>query len=109
MYARLVVEYLKNFKIAVVERCDQALEYLRSNSVDGVILDVRLPDCNGMELIPEVKLLTKAPCVLVTGCDLDGDTYRRAITLGAAGFVLKPSGLQDGTFIETVSAFFQRK
>lgn len=108
-YTRLVRDMLKGFHVTAVESCKEAIEFLESHVVDGVILDMALPDCDGIELISEIKRLSDAPCVVVTGYGFDGLSYERSMRNGALGFLLKPDSFKDGTFVSRVTQFFQPK
>lgn len=46
---------LEGFIVSIAEDAAQGLETLKNNEIDIVISDVRLPDKNGMELIPIIK------------------------------------------------------
>nr|WP_083975997.1 response regulator transcription factor [Herbidospora sakaeratensis] len=56
---------------------------------DVVILDVRLPDGNGVDVCREVRSqLPDLPCVMLTSF-ADDDALFQAVMAGAAGYVLK--------------------
>src|SRR5512143_1667037 len=66
---------------------DQALQALRSDCWDVVLLDLRLPQTNGLVTLRWLKKVRpEVPVVVVTG--LPADPYAGAAELaGAAGFV----------------------
>jgi DNA-binding NarL/FixJ family response regulator len=69
------------------------------NRLDLVLLDLQLPDGNGLTLIPELLALPEAPRVLVLTSFLDEDFVREAVKRGASGYLLKHAGtglLLDG-------------
>jgi two-component system, LuxR family, response regulator FixJ len=70
-----------------------AEEFLASNferSADCLILDVRLPDMDGLELQRKLtELGSVLPIVFVTAHG-DDETRDRAVRQGAAGFLRKP-------------------
>jgi DNA-binding NarL/FixJ family response regulator len=63
---------------------------IKDNNCDAVVLDIRLKDSNGIDLIPKIRtLLPDAPIVIFTGLGYRDEEMKRALTLGANGFVSK--------------------
>ena len=78
----------------VVEAADGAS--LRSQlaaypDLDLILLDVQLPDCDGLELLQELTHTHGAVPVIVLSAEHEADTITRALQIGAAGFVPKTS------------------
>ncbi len=66
------------------------LAQIRSESPDLILLDVRLPDLGGIDVLREVKQNHVAtPVIMITG-DPQLDDIKTAIKLGAIDFVKKP-------------------
>ena len=57
--------------------------------VDLVVLDLGLPDRDGLDVLAELRDTRPALPVVVLSADEDGRTMRRALELGALGFVPK--------------------
>jgi len=81
----------------------QALEAMRTHPYDCVVLDLRLPDMSGFELLDEVQgdpALRDLPIVVFTGKDLSADEDRR-LRKAAKSVVIKgvesPERLLDET------------
>jgi DNA-binding NarL/FixJ family response regulator len=71
------------------ERGGEFLERIRREEFDVVLLDVRLPDVDGLECLARAKSARpRLPVVLMTGYD-NPNYLSRAIALGAAGYVTK--------------------
>jgi CheY-like chemotaxis protein len=82
---------------------DAALAALRSQSFDCVVLDLRLPDMTGFELLEKVQAepgLAEVPVVVFTGKDLSREEHARLNTMSKS-IVLKdvqsPERLLDET------------
>jgi len=56
---------------------------------DAALVDVGLPDGDGLELARRIAALSWSPRVLITSSDGDAVTNARARDLGAVGFVPK--------------------
>jgi len=84
--------------VAVAESAQAALRYLRESSVDLVLVDYSLPDISGVSLLE--TLLTEYPathCAMLSG-HLSLQHARRALELGARGYMIKdnPIGILNG-------------
>jgi len=66
------------------------LAQIRSESPDLILLDVRLPDLSGIEVLREIKQNSLSiPVIMITG-DPQLDDIKTAIKLGALDFIKKP-------------------
>lgn len=84
--------------VAVAESAEAALQYLRGSSVDLVLVDYSLPDMSGVNLLE--ALLEEHPalrCAMLSGY-LSLEHARRALELGARGYMIKdnPIGILNG-------------
>jgi FixJ family two-component response regulator len=68
-------------------RPEAALEHIRNNKCDIVLLDVFISDVCGLDLIPQLG--TDLKIIVITGCT-DKDTGIRALKLGAFDLLEKP-------------------
>jgi len=80
----------EGFRVTSVGSGGKALEELRQTAADAVLLDVRLPDQSGEELVPMI-LAERPECrvILLTGQG-DEASARRAQLCGAFDFLCKP-------------------
>lgn len=75
----------------------QVLDILRSQPVDAVVLDVRLPRLNGVQLLREIrKQCPQLPCILMTAFE-DPALHEEAVRLGANAVLQKPFDLEAFT------------
>ena len=66
------------------------LAQIRSETPDLILLDVRLPDLSGIEVLREIKQNNLSiPVIMITG-DPQLDDIKTAIKLGALDFIKKP-------------------
>jgi DNA-binding NtrC family response regulator len=85
----------------------QALEELRKNHYDIVILDVQMPDMTGVEALPEIKQVDPDIEVIVLTGHASVDTARSIIKNGAYDYLLKPYSME--TLLEKIESAFDRK
>lgn len=94
---------IKDLQIKEVGTISQGIKVLKNEGIDIVLLDVNLNGENGLDLIESCKkneILTKF--IVLTSSSRKGD-YIRARELGAVGYVLKDSSIEDIAYaIKTV-------
>ena len=69
----------------------EGLERSRAETWDLVVLDMGLPDADGLEVLKQLKLDQPSRPVLILTMRLDGELAVRALKAGAAGYVGKDS------------------
>ncbi len=82
-----------------------ALEKIRSESFDLVILDVNLPDGDGFEVCKKIKAIRDIPVIFLTARDLEADVMK-GFDLGADDYVTKPFSIN--IFRKKVAAVLKR-
>lgn len=73
-----------------VENGTDAMFEVRRTFYDLVFLDIRLPDADGLDLLPEIRRISPGTKVVVISSDSSEDTVRRARAAGAMRFMEKP-------------------
>jgi PAS domain S-box-containing protein len=75
-----------------------ALELIERNPPDLVLLDIRMPDIDGYEVLRQLKqhpTLSHIPVVILTASDLGANDKQRAFELGASRYLQKPIASGD--------------
>ena len=68
---------------------DGAVEFVKKVDPDVVLLDIRMPDRDGISVLGDILAARpKQKVIMLTTSDADNDVYR-ALTLGAKGYLLK--------------------
>ncbi len=75
-----------------VENLKTAHQLLTQNKFSLIVLDVNLPDGNGMDFIKEIKKIHDVPVVLLSANDLESDIVS-GLELGADDYITKPFSL----------------
>jgi DNA-binding NtrC family response regulator len=85
-------EFFQNSDFAAFEANTEmeARKILSSHDIDLLILDVRLPGVNGLDILKEVKIQYPAMEVIVVSAHGDMDTVIKALRLGAFDYLRKP-------------------
>lgn len=66
------------------------IEYARTHPIDAAILDIKMPDISGVEVLRQIKEIDpNIECVMLTGFETI-ETARAAVRYGAADYLSKP-------------------
>ena len=71
-----------------------ALEIVVRDKPDAVLLDLGLPDIDGLQVLSMIRAVSQVPVVVVTAQD-DDRTVVAALDAGADDYVVKPFGLDQ--------------
>lgn len=85
----LLLEEEQNFTVAEADSAEAALEAIRQENWDILILDVSLPDKHGLEVLKEARLLRPSLSVLIWSQYPEQEFALRTIQAGAAGYLSK--------------------
>ena len=91
--------------VATASDGPEALDVVRTKSVDVVLMDLNLPTMSGVEATATITAMPDAPAVLVITMVDDDDTVVAALRAGARGYVLKGApGEEIAAAVRTVVA-----
>jgi signal transduction histidine kinase len=83
----------------------KAIEYFKENQIDLLLVDIRMPEVDGFEVIQNLKRLQPDAAVLIMTGHGTVETAIRALRQGVDGLLLKPFG-QGSELIEAVKQAF---
>jgi diguanylate cyclase (GGDEF)-like protein len=85
---------MSGYQSSMVSSAEEAIELLRTNTVEVVITDIMLPGLDGLELTDRIKKEYDVDVIVMTG--YSGDySYEEAISKGASDFVFKPVRFEE--------------
>ena len=79
----------KGFKVLLARRGDKALDFIRSENCDLILLDLNLPDIPGIELCRAIRATFDRAIVVLAVCRDEGNMIA-AFDAGADDYVIKP-------------------
>lgn len=92
----VVGQYLETetYKVTAAFDVKTALEHAEATSFDLILLDLCLPDGEGLSLITQLRTKTNAPIIVVSG---KSDTTEKVVCLemGADDYLIKPFELRE--------------
>src|SRR6201984_1482655 len=74
---------------------EPGLRLAQQESPDLVLLDVRMPDINGIQVLEQIKKAPDAPPVIMITADPQLDDVKSALKLGAYDFIGKPLDFEE--------------
>jgi DNA-binding response OmpR family regulator len=77
------------FNVRIAATAAQARRQLDDPTVDVVLLDLMLPDADGVDLFREIRARSAVPVIMVTAKDAEADRVL-GLELGADDYVTKP-------------------
>lgn len=87
----VVSSFLKNEGHAVTSFADgeALLSAFQMKQCDLVILDIMMPELDGIETLTRIRKMSKVPVILLTAKDTDSDYYN-GLALGSDDYLTKP-------------------
>jgi two-component system KDP operon response regulator KdpE len=85
----------QHYHVVEAEDGRTALDQLRRGSIDIVVLDLGLPDINGIDLIERVRGQGSTVPIVVLSSRGDETSKVKALDLGADDYVTKPFGIDE--------------
>ncbi len=73
----------------------EALDLIRNQEMDAIVLDINLPDKNGVEVLKEIKQMYPTLPVLILSLYAEEQYGLRVLKAGASGFLTKESAPEE--------------
>jgi len=110
---KLLRDILNFQKFEVLEAIDgkSALELVEKNynKIDLILMDLQLPDINGLEVIQKIKAEPESqniPIIVVSAHAMESD-IKKCREAGCIDYITKPINIQE--FINKINSFFLNK
>jgi two-component system KDP operon response regulator KdpE len=84
----------RGYVVETAEGGREGVERLRREPPDVVLLDLSMPDLDGVEVIRQVRRWSRVPIIVLSVCD-DEHQKVRALDTGADDYLTKPFGLDE--------------
>ena len=85
----------KGFEVTVCVSFRQGLEFFHGGAFDLILLDVNLPDGNGMDLCREMRKSNDVIPILMLTAMVEEESAVRGLEEGADDYIRKPYGVQE--------------
>ena len=87
----------QNYKVTIIDNGSQAISTIKSSLPDMVLLDLMMPDIDGLAVLRELKNEKKTkdiPVIIVSAADTQA-YINEVMTLKPLDYIKKPIGLND--------------
>ncbi len=85
---------LNDYKVVIATDIISSKEYLKTNSINLIILDLNLPDGSGIDLYKDTIKELSIPTIILTAVD-DEDSIVDALDLGVEEYMTKPFSTKE--------------
>jgi len=80
----------EDFDVDTAEDGDVALEKIKANHYDIVLMDLKMPKMSGKDVLIEMRKLNKNPYVIILSAGDDLTVAQECVKLGAKDYIQKP-------------------
>lgn len=84
-----------NYKVFSVRTGEEALKIIEEESLDLILLDLKLPGIHGLEVLRQVRTFDKDVPVIIMSSYLDFEAKDKAMMMGVQEFLEKPFDIKD--------------
>ena len=84
----------KEFKVSIANRGEEGLNIAATQTPDVIILDLGLPDMDGVEVCKRLREWTQVPIIVLSARDNEKDKVS-ALDNGADDYLTKPLGIEE--------------
>ena len=95
------------FEVVLVPSADKALKAMKHEDFTLLLIDVKMPEHDGMYLMQELKKRWPKKSVIVMSGYYTTDTINEAIRVGAATFIAKP--FEPDELVETIRQIIEKE
>lgn len=86
---------LEGYEVKTAENGEAALEILRQEEVDLVLLDLKMPGMDGMEVFRNISKIASETKVILLTAHGSLETALEALRQGAHDYILKPASTRN--------------
>ena len=99
----------EGYEVFLAPNGSEALEIIKNNRLDLILLDVMMPELSGLEVLSNIRgnknnKISSIPVMMITAASTVSD-IDAAIEIGASSYIIKP--FRNENLIGKVSAIFQ--
>jgi DNA-binding response OmpR family regulator len=97
----------RGFEVAKAHSGTEALQKMRHNEFDVAVLDLKMPDMDGIEVLKILKLMEPQMQVIMLTGHGSAAACKQGLELGAFDYLMKPCELD--ALVKKIQAAFRKK
>jgi two-component system, OmpR family, KDP operon response regulator KdpE len=82
------------FEVSDAHNGEEALEILRHDAPDVILLDLKMPGIGGLQACREIRERSEVPIIVISGKKLELEKVE-ALESGADDYITKPAGIEE--------------
>ncbi|MBI4833030.1 MAG: sigma-54-dependent Fis family transcriptional regulator [Candidatus Lindowbacteria bacterium] len=83
------------YEVVLKQSANEALAYLPDNRVDLILLDIKMPEVDGMAMLDQLRMMDDPPPVVMVTANRDAKSAVAAMKLGAFDYITKPFDVDE--------------
>ncbi len=83
------------YEVVLKQSATDALAHLTENNVDLILLDLKMPNLDGMEMLKRIQLMDDPPPVIMLTATQTAKSAVTAMKLGAFDYITKPFNIDE--------------
>ncbi|HVZ86087.1 MAG TPA: response regulator [Polyangia bacterium] len=84
----------EGYRVFDADTGQRAIEEIRTRNPDLILLDLGLPDIDGLAMVPQIRVNTLAPIIVVSAREHEADKVK-ALDAGANDYLTKPFSVPE--------------
>ena len=84
----------ERFTVYIADSAKKGIAYAKKYSPDCILLDIMMPEMNGLEVCKRIRSFSNAPIIFLTGKSSEDDKIT-GLTGGADDYIVKPYSLRE--------------
>lgn len=93
--------------IGEAANCKNAIALCASHKPGLVLLDINMPEMDGLQALEEIRKISPATKVMMVSAEATMDRVKEAISKGASGFIIKP--LNAASVLGKIESCFSKR
>lgn len=85
----------RGLDVGIAGGADEAVEALKERPVDVVLLDIKMPGRDGVQLLGEIKRQYPGIAVVMLTAHAESDIVVSSLAMGACDYLLKPADVDE--------------